>query len=139
MENKLGAFLKEQRGNMPLRQFASICGVSHSYIDKIEKGRDPRSGKPLSVTVDTLRLISENLGIDYVFLCCLAAGINAEDIMISRKEEKPTQEGELSEKTENIIRLLRSVPSDKQELAYELVAAVLAPLLTQTQAPAETR
>ncbi|MDL2273985.1 helix-turn-helix domain-containing protein [Oscillospiraceae bacterium OttesenSCG-928-G22] len=70
--NKLGDYLKELRGSMSLRQFASVCDISHTHLDSLEKGVDPRTGKPVRVTTDTLKKISDNLHVDYLFLAALA-------------------------------------------------------------------
>lgn len=61
MENKLGIFLKEKRGNMSLRDFASKLDISHTYLDSLEKGYDARNKKPVRVTVDTLSKIAKAL------------------------------------------------------------------------------
>ncbi len=46
---------------MALRPFAEMCDLSHAYIDKLEKGVDPRTGKPVIPTIDTLQKISQAL------------------------------------------------------------------------------
>lgn len=54
MENKLGDFLRKKRGTTSLREFAKKLKISHTYLDSIEKGFDPRTKKPVRITVDTL-------------------------------------------------------------------------------------
>ncbi len=61
MENKLGDFLKEKRGNMSLRDFANKLNISHTYLDSLEKGYDNRNKKPVRITVDTLSKIAQAL------------------------------------------------------------------------------
>ena len=63
--NKLGNFIKESREErgLSLRDFASLCDLSHSYVDSIEKGKDPRSGKPVSPTVESLIKIAKGLNV----------------------------------------------------------------------------
>lgn len=61
MENKLGDFLKEKRGNMSLRDFANKLDISHTYLDSLEKGYDNRNKKPVRITVDTLSKIAQAL------------------------------------------------------------------------------
>ena len=60
----VGKLIKQERLNkgLSLRQFAEMCNLSHSYIDKIEKFIDPRSNKPIFPTVDSLEKISNALG-----------------------------------------------------------------------------
>lgn len=52
MNNKLGSFLKNYRTNqnLSLRQFGLLCSISHTHIDSIEKGYDPRTGKKVNLT-----------------------------------------------------------------------------------------
>ncbi len=61
--SKLGQYIKKKREekNMALRPFAEMCDLSHAYIDKLEKGVDPRTGKPVIPTIDTLQKISQAL------------------------------------------------------------------------------
>lgn len=62
MENKLGNFLKEKRGNTSLRDFANKLDISHTYLDSLEKGYDNRNKKSVRVTVDILSKIAKALG-----------------------------------------------------------------------------
>lgn len=73
-ENALGQYLRHQRGSESLRSFAGRCQISHTHLDSIEKGADPRSGKPVAISTETLRLIGDGIGVDYLFLACLADG-----------------------------------------------------------------
>ena len=56
--NYIGNYIKEYRGKMSLRTFADKCGISHTHLDSIEKGYDPRTGKAVKVTVETLKKIA---------------------------------------------------------------------------------
>lgn len=76
MGNELGEFLREKRGKMSLREFAAKCGISHTHLDSLEKGADPRTGKKVSVSTETLRLIADGIGVDFLYLACLADGID---------------------------------------------------------------
>jgi len=40
-----------------------MLGISHAYLNKLEKGRDVRTGKPITPTIETLVKISEGLKI----------------------------------------------------------------------------
>lgn len=72
MENKLGDFLKEKRGTMSLRDFASKLDISHTYLDSLEKGYDSRNKKPVRITVDTLSKIAKALNEPLEKLVCLS-------------------------------------------------------------------
>ncbi|SHJ61144.1 helix-turn-helix domain-containing protein [Propionispora hippei] len=73
MANKLGNFIREKRGNESLRELAKRCNVSHTLIDTLEKGYDPRTGKPARPTVDSLKKIAKGLGVNVMDLLILAA------------------------------------------------------------------
>lgn len=55
----LGELLKEMRGDMSLRDAAEKLGVSHTYLQRLESGVDPRSGKKIIPSITTLRTIAE--------------------------------------------------------------------------------
>lgn len=63
MANKLGDYVRQKRGNMSLRDFAKTCGVSHTHIDSIEKGYDPRTGKSVSPSFETLKKVARGIGV----------------------------------------------------------------------------
>lgn len=81
MSNELGLFLRRKRGKMSLREFAAKCNISHTHLDSIEKGADPRTGKPVSVSTETLRLIADGIGVDYLYLACLADGVDPSEVV----------------------------------------------------------
>lgn len=75
MLDELAKFVREKRGGLSLREFAKRCdGISHTQIDSIERGIDPRTGKPVRPTVDTLLKISKGTGVSVSYLAALAAG-----------------------------------------------------------------
>ncbi len=65
MDNKLGEFLRKERKkkNMSLRDFSEYLGISHTYLNKLENGIDPRTSKPVSPTIETLKQISNAMNI----------------------------------------------------------------------------
>lgn len=63
-ENKLGQMLKIARGKKSLREYAARIGISHTHLDSIERGFDPRTGKPVNISAATLKKISKETGID---------------------------------------------------------------------------
>lgn len=72
--NKLGEFIRQKRGKLSLRDFASKFGISHTMIDCIEKGFDPRTKKPIHPTVEILSKIARGLSIPVSYLAALANG-----------------------------------------------------------------
>ncbi len=86
----LQEMLIKKRGKMSIREAAKLIGISHSYLIRLEKGIDPRSGAPISPTPEVLRLISKAYNIEYEILM-IAAGhtYNAEKIeQVIQKEYK---------------------------------------------------
>lgn len=48
--------------DLSLRDFATLCGLSHTYIDKLKKGFDSASQKPVEPTMDTLDRLAKAMG-----------------------------------------------------------------------------
>ena len=74
MDYKLGEFLTSERKkrDLSLRDFADELGISHTYLQNLEKGSDPRTGNPVSPTVEKKELISKSLDVSLDFLIKLA-------------------------------------------------------------------
>lgn len=64
-ENSLGEYVRAKRTElgMSLREFAAFCGLSHTHVDSIERGYDPRSGRKVNPTSVTIRKLSHALGV----------------------------------------------------------------------------
>lgn len=78
--NYIGNFIRKYRGDMSLRDFAEKCGISHTHLDSIEKGIDPRTGKPVSVTVETLKKIANAMGMTINDLLIQSGDVKIEDL-----------------------------------------------------------
>lgn len=63
---KLGNWLKMYRAkhNMTMQDLANACGFSKAYVGMLEKGVNPRTGKPVSPTIQTLDKIARGTGQD---------------------------------------------------------------------------
>ena len=59
----LGDLIKQYRtiNKLSLRDFASRCGLSHTYISALEKNIDPRTGKPIAPTLDTVKYVAKGM------------------------------------------------------------------------------
>lgn len=67
--------VREARGSRSLRDFSQKCGLSHAYLEKIEKGIS--RGTPVRVTVHTLaKLINGGVEIDYDELIAVSLNKN---------------------------------------------------------------
>lgn len=87
----LGMIIREyrQERNLSLREFATRCQLSHSYIDKLEKGIDPRNGKPVEPTLAVIEQIAKAINKDKTNLLEEIGYLNRpNDIKLSTKDER---------------------------------------------------
>ena len=75
----LGEYLKNLRGNKSIRQAAKDIGVSHTYLDSLEKGYDPRTDKVRSPSIMTVYKIAKYYGVSEYDLF---------DMVVAEEEEK---------------------------------------------------
>lgn len=63
MNNGMGAYVKSRRQDMglSLREFAALCGISHTHVNSIERGYDLRSGKAVNPTSSTISKLAAAL------------------------------------------------------------------------------
>lgn len=80
----LGELIRNLRGKESLRDASKRIGISHTYLDTIEKGYDKRSGKHVNPTPETLKLISKAYNYDYEDLMLRAGYISK----FSKKDER---------------------------------------------------
>jgi len=78
---EIGKKLKEAREarNLSLRKAAEMIGVSHTYLDTLEKGRDPRTGNQVNPSAETLVQISKGYDIPIDELLPLDDEANEDD------------------------------------------------------------
>lgn len=77
----LGELLIKLRGGLSLRAAAKKIGISHTYLDIIEKGVDARSGSPVNPTPDTLKAISNAYNYPYIDLMYMAGYVDEANSM----------------------------------------------------------
>lgn len=77
--NYIGNYIRNYRGKTSLRAFAEKCGISHTHLDSIEKGFDPRTGKPVKVTVETLKKIANAMNMTVNELLIESGDVNITD------------------------------------------------------------
>ncbi len=63
--NEFGKKIKELRGEKSIREAARGIGISHTYLDSLEKGYDPRTGKERKPTIEVISKIA--IYYDYEF------------------------------------------------------------------------
>lgn len=102
---EIGDKLREIRlkKNLSLREAAEKVGLSHTYLNALEKGRDPRTGKPMNPSARTLVRIAEGYGIPLEELLRMVSRDGAEE----------------SDDLEAIARSLQSLePEDREVILY---------------------
>ena len=74
----LGDVVRNYRleNHLSLRAFGELCGISHTTIDCIEKGYDPRTGKRINITNMTFSKLADVLKIPVSVLVDLSVGID---------------------------------------------------------------
>lgn len=70
--NEFGNKLKELRGKQSIREASRNIGISHTYLDSLEKGYDPRTGKERKPTIEVINKISKYYNYDFFKLVNLA-------------------------------------------------------------------
>ncbi|MED2940697.1 helix-turn-helix transcriptional regulator [Cytobacillus horneckiae] len=86
----IGNLLRELRGKESLREASKRIGISHTYLDTIEKGYDKRSGKEVSPSPDTLKLISSAYNYPYKKLLILSGYIDDDNEVEDEEKRKAT-------------------------------------------------
>lgn len=116
MINKLSEFIKMKRGDMSLREFAKLCGnISHTQIDSIERGIDPRTSKPVRPTVETLSKIAKGTGVSVAYLAALANGDDFTD-NDEPKKKIPKDLKKLLDEEEITLNGRMVSPEDKEKM-----------------------
>lgn len=112
----LGQFIREKRESlgMSLREFGRICNISHTTIDCIEKGYDPRTGKDVNITNNTFGKLSEALKVPVAKLVELSQGV----------ENAPTPEGErditFDDFTYAFYEESKDLPDEKKKMLLDM-------------------
>ena len=117
MINRLSEFIRSKRGTLSLRDFAKMCGnISHTQIDSIERGVDPRTNKPVRPTIDTLKKLSLGTGVTVAYLAALAADedIPGEKIQSTPPRRRGLVRNSFSPHDEKIIDKFHSLTADNQ-------------------------
>ena len=104
--SKIGNLLRELRGKESLREASKRIGISHTYLDTIEKGFDKRSGKEVSPSPDTLRLIAKAYNYPYIDLLRLSGYID---------EAKEEEEFEAFKNDPSLKRWYKELPKSNEE------------------------
>ena len=139
----IGTIIKKYRedNNLSLRDFASKCGTSHSYIAMLENGKNSKTGEPIIPTITMMKKISTALdtNINDLISTCedmpITLGRDKErlsskyrNITIFEDYEainnSPT-EPQLSEGERKLLELFRQLPEESQRMYLEVLRATL--------------
>lgn len=67
--NTFGNYIKQLRGDTSIRQASKDIGVSHTYLDSLEKGYDMRTNSKRSPSVLTVYKVTRYYNVDFKQLC----------------------------------------------------------------------
>lgn len=123
---KLGEIIKNYRAahRLSLRDFATQCGTSHSYISMLEDGKNSKTGEPIIPTISTLKKIATALEMPLNDLLSLAEDmpVSLEDIL---SPPTPTPSLEISHNEAMLLELFRQIPAEKQEMVLGMIRVAL--------------
>lgn len=153
---KLREIIKQYRldHSLTLRDFASKCGMSHSYIAMLEDGKNSKTGQPMMPTFSTLQKIAQALDLtvgelirkseDLPFAIdeSLASEFDYRQYMKNQAKLKGVDISKLFETIDNpqsllgpgtkitegermLLEVFRLVPEDQQKHVIEIIRASL--------------
>ena len=106
------------KNNFSQRQFAAKCDVSNGYIAMLERGVNPKTGKPITPTINQLKKISQGMGITLEELF-----LSVDDIPIYLEKNTTSDPG--SGRANEFIKLFERLSEDQQKLIIETIKAIL--------------
>lgn len=76
-----GEYIKNIRleKNLSLREAANLLGISHSYLNKLEKGLDIRNNHPSRPNPEIIDVIASKYSLDYNYLMKLCGYLKDEN------------------------------------------------------------
>jgi transcriptional regulator with XRE-family HTH domain len=81
---------REEHG-ISQRQFAADSGLSHGYVSMLEKNRHPKTGLPITPTIDIYKKVAEGMHMDLTTLFEVMedqpVSLTTEDKMSTLREE----------------------------------------------------
>lgn len=123
---KLGEIIKNYRAahRLSLRDFATQCGTSHSYISMLEDGKNSKTGEPIIPTISTLKKIATALEMPLNDLLSLAEDmpVSLEDIL---SPPTPTPSPDLSDAEAALLELFRAVPPEHRPMILGMIEGAI--------------
>lgn len=120
IKNNLGSYIRKYRGSQSLREFAKKCGISHTHLDSIEKGIDPRSGKSVRVTIDTLEKIAKAMNMTINELLINSGEVSKANISEVEKNKCLVNNSFDTDDIE-ILKLLKNMDTEKKKTIINFI------------------
>ena len=108
----LGEIIKQYRKehDMSLQDFANLIGTSRSYIHMLEKNVNPSTNKPISPSIETLKLLANAMHMDLEFL--LKQLNNEQSIYLDENEYKRQfEESTTSSPSSAVVFIYGTIPA----------------------------
>lgn len=107
----LGDIIKQYREEhkMSLQDFANLIGTSRSYIHMLEKNVNPSTNKPISPSIETLKLLANAMNIDLEFL--LKQLNSNQEIYLSEDEYKKQFQHKDNSSDSAVVFVYGSIPA----------------------------
>ena len=85
MNNHFGNYIKELRGTNSIRETAKNIGISHTYLNSLEKGYDPRTKKERKPTPVVVKQLSDYFKVPYTDLLKKAGYITENELSSNKR------------------------------------------------------
>lgn len=112
---------------MSKREFGRKCGFSNAYISILETGVNPRTGEPLSPTVDTYSKIARAMGISLNALLDMLSDDELITLNAYENEDDPARQklhdfvDQLPEEDLPLYDRVLDIPKDRLEAIVRLL------------------
>ena len=126
----IGVLIRRYRtdNDLTLREFASRCGTSHSYIAMLENNKNSKTGEPIVPTIAMIKKLSKgmNVSVNDLISMCDDIPISLDtSIDIKLAQKNSPEEPKLSEREKALLDLFRLVPEDKQQMLFQMIQVAL--------------
>ena len=128
---KLSEIIKNYRKeyNIPLDMLAEKSGLSKGYLSMLENDRNPRTGKPITPSLDALRKLAKGMRTDLDNLISIMDDQNVDIRIPKRKSDLEMKVSDdmmpLSKEESMIIYGFRKLNDDGKKKIYDYFADIL--------------
>lgn len=120
----LNRLLRHLRGNEPLRNVAQRAGISHTYLNQLEKGTDKRTGQEIQPSAEILHRLAQAYNYPYEELLKAAGYLSTNNGLSTTTCHSPT-----------VQKLIHSLAhaQDLEEKDYDIIADLVERLIKYAQ------